>query len=124
MALALTEALANEWMTLEAELRQSSFFDYLPSTLEVWGAENENGWVMSVNNDVECLPLWSHEVLARKWLDTFHPNAYPSKISLHEFTTRWLPGLNKNGLHIMVGASSVVSEVVIMSAEEFSDAIR
>lgn len=123
MALRLTEALANEWVTLDAELRQSSFFDYLPNTLAVWGAENEDGWVMSIHKDVECLPLWSHEVLAKKWLASYRPAANPSKISLHVFKTRWLPGLEKNNVHIMVGASPILSEVLVMSAQEFSDAL-
>jgi hypothetical protein len=123
MALTLTEELANEWVTLDAELRQSSFFDYLPSTLAVWGAENENGWVMSIHKNVECLPLWSHEVLAKKWLATYHLTANPSEISLHTLKTHWLPGLQKNNVHIMVGASPVLNEAVVMSAQEFSDAL-
>ncbi|MBO1254926.1 DUF2750 domain-containing protein [Alteromonas sp. 5E99-2] len=121
MALTLTDTLAQEWAELEAELRQQSFFEYLPSTLEVWGVQGSDGWVMAIRNESECLPIWTHEKLADNWLQKFHPDAKPCRISLNEFKTTWLPGLKNNQVNLLISPSAVKDDVIVMSAEECSD---
>jgi len=121
MALTLTDTMAKEWMTLDAETRQTGFFDYLSSTLCVWGLMGEQGWVMLEQNEAGFLPLWSHELLALMWAAKHHPDARPEKIGLHAFKSEWLPGLIKNQVGIVVSPSDHSDDAITMSAQEVVD---
>jgi hypothetical protein len=123
MALTLTDTLADEWMLMDAEDRQHTFFDYLPKTLEVWGVKGQEGWIMAVHEDKECLPVWSHDKLAVKWLAHHHPDAAPERISLNEFKQTWLPGLAKNSVGLLISPSDSQDDVVAMDAQAFIDAL-
>lgn len=128
MALTLTESLADEWMKAAADERQQLFFEYLPKTLELWGLQGKDGWVMSVqqdgDNDVECFPLWTHNMLALRWAAKHHPDCEPSKISLNEFKTTWLPGLEKNGIKLLISPSDSAEDCVSMTSKEFFDGLQ
>ncbi|MFC3095851.1 DUF2750 domain-containing protein [Alteromonas sediminis] len=121
MALTLTDTLAQEWMTLDAETRQQGFFDYLSSTLCVWGLKGDDGWVMLEQQDSVFLPLWSHEILAQMWAQQHHASTTPERISLHEFRTAWLPGLIQNGVGVVVSPSDKHEDAITMSAQEVMD---
>lgn len=123
MALTLTDTLAQEWMGLSAAERQQGFFEYLSSTLQVWGIQGESGWIMLQKQEAETLPLWSHEKLATLWAAQHHPDATPMAIGLNEFKTNWLPGLAKNEIKILVSPSDRESEAIVMTADEVLDAL-
>ncbi|MBT2534461.1 DUF2750 domain-containing protein [Arthrobacter sp. ISL-48] len=78
-----------------------AFFDEVHRLGEVWAVRDKNGFSAPVNADgVRSMPFWSLATRARKIQSTV--SAYGGfevvSIPLNEWRSRWLPGLERDGL--------------------------
>ena len=84
------------------------FFDEVLKDGQVWTIRDDAGFPAPPGSSgVRAMPFWSLESRAQKVIASV--DAYrsftPHKLTMQEFTDRWLPGLEKDGLAVGVNWS-------------------
>lgn len=120
----LNEDILNQIQGLSAEDRQELFITYVPKGKAVWLLKGEAGFVMFETKDGTRLPVFPHQDLAQCWLAESNETAQPESVELDEFRNTWLPGLQKNGVELVVLPVNGADQDMSMSAEEIADAIK
>ena len=75
---------------------------------EVWTIEDDGGIPAPANPDGRrAMPFWSRESRAQRVLDTVpaYSGCRPRAIPVAEWTERWLPGLERDGLLVGINWS-------------------
>lgn len=78
-----------------------AFVDEVHRSGEVWALRDKNGFPAPVNADgVRSMPFWSLATRARKIQSTVsdYDGFEIASIPLFEWRSRWLPGLERDGL--------------------------
>lgn len=84
-----------------AAAQADTFIEEIIGNAVVWTIRDAEGFATATNASGEkAMPFWSKETRARAVIDKL--SAYhgfrPHKLTLIEFTERWLPGLQRDGL--------------------------
>ncbi|OYX05184.1 MAG: hypothetical protein B7Z12_04240 [Caulobacter vibrioides] len=86
-----------------ASLQADAFYRELAKTQSVWTIRGADGFPTSTNGSGEtAMPFWSTENRARAVIDKVEAYAgfSPHRLELEEFRSRWLPGLDRDGLFV------------------------
>lgn len=89
-----------------AAAQAAHFFDEVINHGFVWTIRDDGGFPPPANSSGErAMPFWSLESRAQKTIGSIdaYGNFTPHRLTLREFTNRWLPGLAKDG--ILVGVN-------------------
>lgn len=82
----------------------AAFYSEVATSQRVWGIKDSGGFPAPKSSDgSRAMPFWSSERRAILIIETVpvYIGFEPVSIELSEFCTRWIPGLEKDGL--MVG---------------------
>jgi hypothetical protein len=82
----------------------AAFYSEVATSRRVWGIKDTEGFPAPRSSDGNrAMPFWSSEQRAVLIIETVpaYSGFEPISIGLDEFCTRWIPGLEKDGL--MVG---------------------
>ncbi|MHA7880529.1 MAG: DUF2750 domain-containing protein [Saccharospirillum sp.] len=71
-------------------------------TQQVWSLRDSEGGVLMSTDDEECMPVWPDEAFARTWLSDDWADCEPFAISLDAWLQRWLPGMQTDGINVVV----------------------
>lgn len=91
-----------------AAAQTKHFFDEVLKDRLVWTIRDDEGFPAPANSSGErAMPFWSLESRAQKVIATVdaYRNFTPHKLTMQEFTDRWLPGLEKDQLVVGVNWS-------------------
>ncbi len=77
-------------------------FGLFSSNEKVWILTDEHGCVMLTTDDEDGVPVWPSDDLAKLWATEDWADCEPMAISLSDFVQKWIPGMEKDGLMLMV----------------------
>ncbi len=100
MSWPIGEEEIRELMALPAADRAVNFFQLVADWEEVWGLQDENGWV--VGRETDALPLWPHAAFAEACARGPWEGAVPGMISLDDLLVDLLPLLAADTLRAAV----------------------
>ncbi|WP_394220663.1 DUF2750 domain-containing protein [Alteromonas gracilis] len=116
----LNDAVIEQAMKLGAEERQELVVSYIVKAEEVWLVQGTEGFVMFEDGENVQLPIFPHRDLAQKFVDMNDIDGQCVNVSLVEFTETWLPGLEKNGVELVMFPTTSDVENLVMTAEELA----
>lgn len=80
----------------------------------VWGLRNEGGWVTaSDSNGNSVAPFWPHPDYAIACAVGEWAGNSPASIDVHHFLSRWLPGMEKDGMLAAVFPTPTMQGIVV-----------
>ncbi|MEX8193887.1 DUF2750 domain-containing protein [Comamonas guangdongensis] len=80
----------------------------------VWGLRNEDGWVTASDSNGNLVsPFWPHPDYAIVCADGEWAGNSPASIEVRHFLSRWLPGMEKDGLLAAVFPTPTIQGVVV-----------
>jgi len=120
----LTDAVIEQAMRLGAEERQELVVSYIVKANEIWLVQGNEGFVMFENGDSVQLPVFPHKDLAQKFVDINEIVGQCANVALDEFTQTWLPGLEKNGVELVMFPTTSDVENLVMTAEDLAAALN
>src|SRR5688500_17655473 len=89
--------------SLPAEQRYEHFVKRVADWQAVWGLKGARGWVSAGDTTGrECMPFWPHRRYAEALATGEWADSEPTEIALADFTEKWLPGMERDGLLVAV----------------------
>ncbi len=108
---------------LSAEARYDEFVSQVVEWKAVWSLSSEQGWAVISDDGDEYLPVWQHADLAALWATGGYSDCQPKQIPLSDWLTKWLPGMDEDGMYISV-CPDIEGEGVVVSAAELLEDIN
>ena len=88
----------------------------------VWGLRNEGGWVTALySNGNPVAPFWPHPDYAIACAVGEWAGNAPASIDIHHFLSRWLPGMEKDGMLAAVFPTPAMQGVFVSPRQLQSD---
>lgn len=116
----LSDAVIEQAMKLSAEERQELVVSYIAKANEIWLVQGTEGFVMFEDGENVQLPVFPHNDLAQKFVGMNDIQGQCVNIALDEFTQTWLPGLEKNGVELVMFPTTSDVENLVMTAEDLA----
>ena len=86
------------FLTQSNDIRFKYFVKRVADWGEVWGLKGSDGWVMSADETGKQVAVfWPFAEFAELCSTGLWEGTIPTSISIEAYTTRWLPGLEKDG---------------------------
>ncbi|NAW68449.1 DUF2750 domain-containing protein [Vibrio sp. V27_P1S3P104] len=85
---------------------------------QVWILTDQHGCVMLNTEDDDCVPVWPHQELAQAWATGEWADCQAQAIPLHQWRSRWTPGLSDDQLSVVVFPNDK-EEGVVLFPDEF-----
>lgn len=120
----LNDAVINQALGLSAEERQELVISYAEKANEIWVVQGAEGFIMLEDNDTVRLPLFPHHDLALRFVDENGITGTCVNIPLDEFTATWLPGLETNGVELVMFPTKSDAENLVMTANDLAAAFK
>lgn len=116
----LAEPVINQVKVLNGEERSMLFFQYCLKTQQVWLAKNDNGFIMIDSPNGLLLPVWPHRDLVETWEEPALGIVEIVSVSLSDFMTIWLPGMEKNDTGVCIFPLNQDDGGICMSAADLN----
>ena len=116
----LNEAVVEQAMKLSAEERQELVVTYVLKAKEIWMVQGSEGFVMFEDGETVQLPVFPHRDLASTFVTMNGVEGQCVSVSLEEFTQTWLPGLEKNGVELVMFPTTSEVENLVMTAQDLA----
>ncbi|MFC6441479.1 DUF2750 domain-containing protein [Bowmanella sp. JS7-9] len=89
-------------LAMNADKRAEYHHQSVTANREVWTLIDDDGAVLLVDEELDCVPVWPAEVFVKEWINEDWAHCRPHKISLQDWQQKWLPGLADDDLDIIV----------------------
>lgn len=116
----LNDAVVEQAMKLSAEDRQELVVTYVLKAKEIWMVQGSEGFVMFEDGDNVQLPVFPHHDLANTFVAKNGIEGQCVSVPLDEFTQTWLPGLEKNGVELVMFPTTSEVENLVMTAADLA----
>jgi hypothetical protein len=119
----LTDRERREVAGQSAEQRYQYFIDRAVESGQVWSLRSDDGWVEVSSEDGEpCMPVWPHPDFAAEWATDGWADCQPAAIDLDAWLSRWTPGLESDGVMLVV-FPGLDEEGMVLPASELGEAL-
>lgn len=108
---------------LSAEERFEYFLEQAVATGCVWTLRGDDGGVLMSAEGKECIPVWPNEAFAATWAVDDWADSAPFMIDLDAWMQRWLPGMQTDGLSVVVFPDDA-EEGLVLRPKELKKAIQ
>ena len=109
-------------INLPALERYSYFIRKVADFEEVWGLYNE-GWALLEDKGDRMLAFWPEAEFAELCTSDVWKNYTPKKISIDDFTEKWLEGMKKDGTDAVIFLTPG-QKGIIVSAQQLLDDLK
>lgn len=103
-------------LAADGRKRYEYFIHRVSDTRKVWGLF-QDGWASLGDGDEKLIPFWPHSVFAARFAVGEWSGYSPREIDLEEFLTRWIPGMELEGIQPAVFPNAAGSAVVVSLAD-------
>lgn len=110
-------------LALSGPERYGYFIERVAEREEVWGLQNEEGWVLIGFDDGDGFCLWPHEDYAKACTIGDWADCVPEPISLEELTGELLPALLRDGLRLAIFPTPA-GEAVVVDARDLQEHLK
>ena len=107
-------------LALSGQERYGYFVERVADREEVWGLQNEEGWVLIGFQDGDAFCLWPHADYARACTIGDWSDCVPEPISLEELIGELLPALQRDSLRLAVFPTPT-GEAVVVHPRDFQE---
>ena len=102
---------------LPAGGRYDHFIKRVADWEEVWGLKSAEGWAQVEDDDGrKCIAFWPHPRYAEQLATGDWNDCTPEAISLAEFLSQWLPGMERDGMQVAVFPTRAMKGAVVAPA--------
>lgn len=108
---------------LSAEERFDYFLAQAEATDCVWTLRGDDGGVLMSADGKECMPVWPSEAFAATWAVDDWADCAPFAIELEAWMQRWLPGMQADGLSVVVFPDDA-EEGLVLRPKELKNAMQ
>lgn len=123
----MTDAMTNEEQLAIIHLSADERLDYCLqqalTTRQIWTLRADNGGVLMSAEGKECVPIWPSEAFAKRWALDDWADSKPFAIGLDAWMGRWLPGMQGDGLSVVVFPDDA-EEGLVLSPKELKKALQ
>ncbi|WP_236074961.1 DUF2750 domain-containing protein [Teredinibacter purpureus] len=105
---------------MDCESRYEIFLSMVAEERDIWVLVNEKKEFLKIHSEdhgFEYLPVWPHAEFTEFYSNSSTEKLSPKSVSVPEFFSRWVPGLERDGLKISVFPNAG-TEVWIMEPSE------
>lgn len=103
MPFRLEEGQLEALLAQPSEQRYDFFIDKVADWEELWGARDQEGWLVQVSADSQpYISLWPHPTFAQDAIKRHFPENFEEEIDFEYLLTEWLPLLAQEGIKISV----------------------
>lgn len=89
--------------SLSSESRLGYFLRKVADFERVWGGYGDDGWLhLSTEKGGKLLPLWPEEEFSIDYNTSHQYQLSPKEINLYYFLDKWIPGLEKDHINILI----------------------
>lgn len=120
----LNDAVIAQAMKLSAEERQELVISYVLKANEIWLVQGAEGFIMFENDEQVQLPVFPHRDLAQSFVTINGVVGECVNLPLNEFTDTWLPGLQKNGVELVMFPTTSDVENLVMEADDLAQELN
>jgi hypothetical protein len=92
----------DELISLPYERRKQAFVNIIKDTHELWILADQDGAVMLLAEDEDCIPVWPSKETAEVWQDSEWQNCTPRCIKVKDWQERWTNGMLEDDLCVVV----------------------
>lgn len=106
--------------------RYECFLDIAAEEREIWILLNESGEFLKVyseDNDIEFLPVWPDQLFAQAYSEAGSEKLKAESVSLPQFLSKWVPGLEGDGIDVGVFPGNG-SDIWIMTPAELKSDLQ
>ena len=89
-------------LAMNADKRAQFHHQHIQKTGQVWTLIDDDGVVLLVDDELDCMPVWPDEGFVKEWINEDWAHCRAHSISIQEWQTKWLPGLAQDDLDIIV----------------------
>lgn len=89
-------------LAMNAEQRVSFFNKHTSETEQVWTIVDEDGVMILVSDDEDCIPVWPDAAFVKEWVNGDWAHCKPHAISLSDWRSKWLPGLEEDEVEVLI----------------------
>lgn len=108
---------------MSTDQRYDYFLRKVIEQQQLWGLASAEGWLILPQEGEEQLPVWPHSELAAQWAVGEFADCKPKSITLDEWLTKWLPGMDEDGLLVAV-CPNMEGDALVLAAEELLEDIQ
>lgn len=109
-----------EWLGLSPDGRLVESVKVMRSNQQIFILNDEHGCVMLNSEDEDGIPVWPSASLAALWATEEWSQCEPMAISLKDWMQRWVSGMQKDELCVVV-CPLPGEDSELLSPEEFAD---
>lgn len=110
-------------LALSGTERYGYFIERVADREEVWGLQNEEGWVLIGFENGDAFCLWPHADYARACTVGDWSDCEPEAISLEEMIDELLPALLRDGLRLAVFPTPA-GEAMVVDPRDFQEHLQ
>lgn len=107
----------NQLFGMKSDQRYDAFLESVFVSKQVWLLRDEEGCLMVVSGDEECIPVWPSSEAAEACAIADWKGFEPMSVSLEDWLTKWLPGMDRDGRAAAV-CPNLAGESLVVSAPE------
>ena len=111
---------------LDCEGRYDIFLSMVAQERDVWVLINEKNEFLKIHSEdhnIEYLPIWPHSDFTQHHIKSSSEKLTPKCVTVPAFFTKWVPGLEGDGLKVCVFPNSD-AEVWIMEPSELKSDLQ
>ncbi|AWL13398.1 hypothetical protein HMF8227_02950 [Saliniradius amylolyticus] len=98
----LSQMQKYQWESQPAHKRAEFFHQKSRQAQQVWTIVDDHGAMLLVTEDEDCIPVWPDEAFVKDWINDDWQHCRPYAISLQDWYDKWLPGLEEDGVSVVV----------------------
>lgn len=92
----------NDMLSYNSERRTQAFSDIVKQAQQIWILNDNDGAVMLVTEDEDCIPVWPSEEAALLWRTAEWEHCEAIAISLEVWLARWTKGMQEDEVSVVV----------------------
>jgi hypothetical protein len=92
----------DELISMPYERRKQVFVQLVAQTHEIWILADDDGAVMLVAEDEDCIPVWPSKESAQVWQNSEWQYCEPRCIALADWHERWTNGMLDDDLCVVI----------------------
>lgn len=91
-----------EMLSCSFERRMQMFAEHVQQDQSIWILNDDDGAVMLISDDEDCIPVWPSEEAALLWKSDEWSNCKALAISLVDWKAKWTNGLIQDDICVAV----------------------
>ncbi|MCZ2720715.1 DUF2750 domain-containing protein [Marinomonas sp. 15G1-11] len=104
---------------LQSNTRYDEVVNHCKKKQDVWVLQDDQGCLIIELGSEKVLPIWNDSSLAEQWKGKEYEGFSASVIAFADFSSKWLPGMVRDGFKLGI-APNLAGEGIVVATAEFA----